>query len=753
MFRLRFVKAFVFTVLLLCAGSAVIAQEVPVLSGAHDGFSRLVVHMPSRIPWKMTGEAMEREIRFENATLQLDTSLVFNRIKGTRLAAVSPLNDDAGLKLFMKCTCDVTAFWHGEAMLVIDVRDPIQAERPDIFAASSVEEQVSASRPNETSLPNSFATASAATRLASQHFNDQVDNGAGNQALQIDMTETRHTLAREMARAASLGLISAQELPIALTPVDPSLESEAESPLSFVSTSVKSDLNLNALTSADHFVLKQSESGTQTTGGVSCIAPSDVEIAAWGQNDGFSRQIGAGRIRLIEELDIVNSGAALDLAKLYLYFGFGAEAIQILKLAHVNSTEVEVASAVAQILEHGHATTSILFGQLECDSDVALWSALSYDVLPVNTAINADAVLRGVSALPIHLRRILGPLLVRKFTAAGQSKSAERTLRIIDRNPAKPTTSQVFAAAEVELATGGSLPTDASLEAVVSANDVTSAEALVRRIDVRLQVGRGVPQSMADLAGAYAQEQEGTMLGYELARVYIEATAAAGSFDTAFAEMKRLFPEMPEEGKQHVIETVLEILVSDADELIFLRYADRINDRIKADLPPRMGNKIARRLLDLGFPGLAQPYLRSPANGLDLLNRRILRAEVNLKNGAPREALVNLLELDRADANIIRAKAKSQLGEHGAARLLFLSAGETEAALREALLAEDWQQVEAIADQDLVDVVLLGGSDPIASELTGVLSHNRALLDASAFAREEVEKLLKTRTLPRFKIH
>ncbi|MEB8387672.1 hypothetical protein OO012_10560 [Rhodobacteraceae bacterium KMM 6894] len=745
------IKVIFLSVVSICVGSALTAQEVRVLSGAHDGFSRLVVYMPSRIPWKMTGEKTEREISFESTALQINTSLVFNRIEGVRLAAVSPLRAAVGLKLSMKCECDVTVFWHGKTMLVIDVADPRSDAPFDVAMASLVEKPVDLAKPTGSSLPYSFpapVAPSVATKLATEHFNNEVDRSRGVKSMQTDIDHTRRTLAREIARAASLGLISAQEFPVAPKPTDLPRDLTVKMPPLSEAASAQPEINLHALTSADHIVVQQIDGDTQTGGGLPCIAPAAVAIATWGEGVGFASQVGAARTRLIEELNTVTSSAALDLARLYLYFGFGAEAMQVLKLIDVKTTEVEVANAMAQILERGHATTDTLFGQLECDSHVALWSALSYEDLPANTAVDTDAVLRAVSAMPVHLRRILGPQMVRKFTAAGQSTSAERTFRIIDRIPAKPTSDQMLAAAEIEIAMGDPMPSDASLETVVNANTTTSAEALVRRIDSRLKVGGGVPQSMANLAGAYAQEQEGTRNGQELARVFIEATAAAGSFDAAFAEMKRLFSKMPVEKQRHVVNTVLELLVNEADELTFLRYADQFSNLAEVGLPPRLGNKLARRFLNVGFPDLAQPYLRTPASGSDLQNRRLLRAEVDLENGAPHQALVDLLGLDGKDANILRAKAKSQLGEHRAAHQLFLSAGETKSALREALLAEEWKHVEAIADEELVDVVSLGLSDKIGEEPIGALARNRVLLDASAFAREEVKKLLETRVVP-----
>ncbi|MCZ4352891.1 hypothetical protein O4H61_10240 [Roseovarius aestuarii] len=741
-------KVSILAVLGIFVASIANAEQVRILSGAHDGYSRLVVHMPARVPWTMSGGNDEREISFTTKPFQLDTSLVFDRITGERLSSVTPLADGVGLKIAMKCACDVDAFWLGQAMFVIDIRDPRPIENQD----SETLDQERAKPPVPTSDggprsdPDEVGGAqSKATLLAAQHFTDQLENRSEAAPYQIDLGIARQSLAREIARAVSLGLVTARERPPLSQNVRPGHVDESPEPNIRL---VADAINLNAVNSAGLPDLGGMNSGVQTAVGAACIETSDVAISAWGTDAQFASQIGTERRRLTDEFDRVTGDAAMDLARRYLYFGFGAEAIQVLNLVDGTMPEAKIAKAIAQIMEEGHTTSSVFSGQLECESDAALWSALSYEALPENTVVNIDAILRALSALPNHTRALLGPQLARKFTAVGQISFAKRILRVVDRNPADPSTDQVLAGAEIDISQHEPELADAALEAVVAANTEASAEALVRRIDNRLQTGRGVSQDMADLAGAYAQEQEGTKVGHDLARVYIQATAAVGDFDSAFSEMYRLFPGMPTQQQRHVTDTVLELLAVNADDVTFLRYANRMKKGADAGLSPNVGNMLGRRLLDLGFTGLAEIYLRPPTTGLDLENRLKLRAESNLKNGAPRQALVDLLGLTGTDVNVLREMAKSQLGEHRSAQLLFLSAGESEAALQEALLAEDWTQVKALADQELGNVVALGAADGMSDEPTGVLARNRALLDASALAREEVENLLQARALP-----
>ena len=64
------------------------AQEIPVRSGAHDGFTRLVVHLPRRVEWQLNGTGRERRLSFGKDGMRFDLRSVFARIDGRRLAAV-----------------------------------------------------------------------------------------------------------------------------------------------------------------------------------------------------------------------------------------------------------------------------------------------------------------------------------------------------------------------------------------------------------------------------------------------------------------------------------------------------------------------------------------------------------------------------------------------------------------------------------------------------------------------------------------
>lgn len=111
----------------------------------------------------------------------------------------------------------------------------------------------------------------------------------------------------------------------------------------------------------------------------------------------------------------------------------------------------------------------------------------------------------------------------------------------------------------------------------------------------------------------------------------------------------------------------------------------------------------------------------------------MLSAEISLAQGLPRKAEVDLLGLDGRDVNVLRARARSLAGEHGQAYELYQSAGLLEDAEREAWLSIVPGSSIAAADSE---------------NANQILARNRDLLDASSFARSELEILLSENPFP-----
>jgi hypothetical protein len=257
-----------------------------------------------------------------------------------------------------------------------------------------------------------------------------------------DLRQKRAQVLGQIARAASQGLLSPN---VQWPSQDPASPQETESAKGVTSDAVQNPTpdekrlnpldNLRARSSIDRDVLAHAEQmNGPLSGRGDCLSDKLTRVANWGTDEPFGAQIGPLNRRLFGEFDKPDESVAVGLARLYVFFGFGAEAQRALGLVSTPSLESTILQTMAQILREGHASPqSVLSKQLDCTTSVAVWAALSYRDLPADMPIDTDAILRAFSGLPPHLRRYVGPMLSQKFLTADRTETANRILRILER--------------------------------------------------------------------------------------------------------------------------------------------------------------------------------------------------------------------------------------------------------------------------------------------------------------------------------
>ncbi|MEO1140707.1 MAG: hypothetical protein AAFW87_14775 [Pseudomonadota bacterium] len=563
------------------------------------------------------------------------------------------------------------------------------------------------------------------------------------------LDQSREQLIRELGRAATQGLLSpATDLS---TPTKPAVESAetpatrtTEKPTSPPVRDPTANMHINVQTSVDRAFLSSLSDRSESLLSGACLPSSQVDVSAWGTDAPFWEQIGPLRRSLSSEFDRTDEDVATRLARTYLYFGFGIEARELLVMLPPNHPDKPVLYALADVMEAGSAPGSALAGQLDCDGQAALWSALSYETLPRNTRLDTDAVQRGFAALPKHLRSHLGPTLSRRFLDAGLTSESSMILRVLDRVDETQSAKANLVKADIEMSSGDAPAAEAMLDTVVAANSEPSAQALVRRIDSLVARNEDVSFDVAQLAAAYAHEHAGTALGASLSRAHVLALAASGVFDAAFTEVDKMDRDQTTAAVALRAELTTR-LVGHAEEMEFLRHALAGHVGSADTLEPDTALEVADRLLQAGFLEQAEQSLSSDFDGPASRRAKLMRADIALSRGFPRRAEVELLGLDGRDVNILRARARSMVGEHKQAHDLFKSAGLQDEADREAWLAREWAQPAEPASAEQLAAL---ESDSGTEQEQGVLSQNRALLQTSAEARESLEMLLSERPAP-----
>jgi hypothetical protein len=778
------------TVLLLALFIAhpALSEPVRIRSGEHKNFTRIVFDLPKRVKWELREKEGKTVLTFTGQELEFDTSTVFNRLSDGRLSAISSGPGIDSLTIELGCECELATFWYGGSSLVVDIRDvdetaqedPViqateSANRPSPIPVSEIERRRASSAP--IILPEINSSIAAALTIAefssdlpaaavepTEPSEINISDPVTAQVPVRDMHKTREALLRQIGRAASQGLLSpsmalpgksAQQNGQDHTVTDDNSDTSPMLAEAEVSPETTDHINLRAQSSIDRDFLGALAQASGEAADATCIKPKQIDVATWGTDEPFAEQIGAVRIRLSGEFDKTDEAVALELTRLYLYFGFGVEALQTLKLTANETRETALLKDLATIFKHGYAPAgSQLAGQLNCDAPISLWSALSYQTLPTDVPMNDNSILRGFNALPPHLRSYLGPILSRRFLEAGHQTISDRLLRILNRSEETTTPDADLVKAEIVIAEGAHVVAGEILDDVVTSGAKPSAEALLLKIETALEADQEISFETAQLAGAYAQENRDEALGRELSQAYVVSLAASGAFDQSYQEFTRLKSQLQPE-TQHIAQSrILGFLAANADDMTFLEHVFTDHADQLDNMNAQVINTVAKRLLALGFTDKARTFLIPPAAGEQGRTRALLRAEASLLDNRPRQAEVDLLGLTGVDVNQLRAKARSQVGEHMAAAQLFSAGNQPDMAKREAWLAEDWDMVLAANDPVLTDVAMLVKPDippdaaaPLAGD-AGVLAQGRALIEASSSTRSTIESLLLSQPGP-----
>lgn len=732
------------TALVLAALSTpAFAQQLAVRSGDHPTFSRLTIPIPATQVWETRRDDLSVIITLPEFKGGFDLGTVFSRMRRNRIAHIAA--DGATMTLQTNCPCQVEISRMGE-LLVIDVADPIPEPAAETSATLS-----SKIRPPLTRRRGKTSALALPWIGATSPFND--NSQADNIALNLDKTEVmladrarllsgvQEDLIAKVADAASSGLLESNiSLPHEPTiPGGPSTEQHidhAEKPLESMSFSK----NLLITSSMDPDNRNGNPVLNATTAGLDCPEDSLFSISEWGTGTEFSEQIGRSRNALIDARDRLNVTAAIDLAQLYIYFGFGAEALDVLRLdPGLGPANVQLAN-IATILEYGAIDRqNALGGFTDCASDIALWASLSHRSILGGILIDTNAALRGLNNLPTHLRLIVAPALSNRLLQYGDPQAAATALRSIERLPVNPAPNAIMAQAEIVIGTGEAA--DKFLEDVIAANTTESPAALVKFVQGKLAENETLSPQTATLVEAYAQELRGTDMGNQLLQTRVLALSQSGQFAEAFDALEALKPAISPQAENQLRQNILETLTKKSTEVTFLEHVFAQPKTALTPLPDVTKLLLASRLMDLGFAGKVQEILNEIPMTPKTQMRQILAARAAIALRQPFQAQAELIGAEGPDANVLLAKAKEMAGAFGEAAELFKNINSEEQALQAAWLSEEWGDLIGAGPTTLNAVATLPQQASAPSDL-GLLGQANSALEESNSARQALEALL-----------
>ncbi len=789
------------------------AETLRLRSGEHEGFTRLVVDLGAASGWELGRTETGYELRLVRDDVEFDLSGVYRLIRRDRLGSVTAGGAPGRLALSVPCDCHATAFVTGSGALVIDIADgPAPegsaferrleeaattaevAEEPPAPPADGASERLSlwqvpqtGYRPPPTTDPRlalfwrgtelppepdrtgTEEAPQAAPLPEPRHAGLPVPEapdpaGAASSNAEEDLllppvpdprvTEAQTDLLHQLSRAAAQGLVEVNR------PSQPRVAEEtahpetamAEPPATAGHTGLQQS-SIHAETSIDRDTLSTVTRAPVTAEGGLCLPDSDFDLVHWGDDRPPTIQIADRRAPLVGEFDRPSDDAVLALARLYLFLGFGAEARAVLDSFAVESADATVLREMSLILDGGTpGAGAAIAGMTGCDTAAALWAVLAWPDLPPGADVDEEAVLRAYSALPVHLRRSLGPELSDRFLSVGDEAAAHAVRDAIARAPGDPGAALSMVEAQIDLAAGRAEEGERVLDPLARRNDPLSVDALIMAVQSRLARGQAVETDLADSAAALAFELQDGPRGPVLNQLHVLARGSGQDFDRAFEAYRHWAGEAPETVRADTVRRLFAMLDEpETEESAFLLQYFRNRDILEAANPDLLLRlDLAERLTDSGFAGEARRLLKGEAGYTDRGRRLLARAA--LGEFDPAEAQEQLAGLDDREAGELRAAAAAMAGNHVAAAARYSGIGEAEKAGREAWRGGNWAVVAESGPEPMRSALEAFGvlpanapaqeADTAPEAPAGPLAESRSLIEASRSVRTALDALL-----------
>lgn len=681
---------------LLLAGAAA-AQDIAVQAGEHPGFTRLAVLIGAEADWRLGRTDGGYGLRLETQQ-DFATGEVFDTVGRDRIAAL--VQGPGRLDLAVTCACHARAFLHRDAWLVIDIADgppPTGSPWEEAVDPPSVPRGASAAAiPLFVGEPLPFPVLPGT-------FPAQAPDAAPASGPDPRAVDLGRDMSAAIAAAADRGLL---DLAVTLPGDSPPPPAEASSAPPARPLVTAGPPGIPGIVAHD-----ATDRGDSPETATRCPGPEEFDVAAWAGSGNFPHEIGLGWAALTDGRDRILSDRAEDLARRYIAFGFGREALQVLALDPADSALRDRLATLAHIVDDEPVGAGVFARAADCPGPITLWQVLAEGTVAAQSEVARTHAIAALNLLPIPLRGQLAPRLAAAFAAGGDPLAAEELLQRHVESPGLAAVDAALAARDPDAALG-------HLQEMAATDPHLPAESLVTLVDLALEDGQQVDAQTRGLVEAARFELRGQDAETGLLQAEIRALTAAGDYAAALDRV----PGLPDAAQTAARAAVVMDLAQSPDSAGFIEtvFAAELGD-----LTPGAGNALADRLIAEGFPDVALGFLAPTASGPDQAERRYLRASAAAALGRRDLVEAELLGLSDPRAQAIRAGL-----DPGAAPLL-----------------AEWRNADWTTLAGAEDALLAAAAAARLTEATGAvegapLAARSALLSESEAARQLARDLL-----------
>jgi len=368
--------------------------------------------------------------------------------------------------------------------------------------------------------------------------------------------------------------------------------------------------------------------------------------------------------------------------------------------------------------------------------------------------IDRRAVLLTFSALPLHLRRHLGPTLALRFLDIGDRDTSYAIRDAIDRAPGDAGEGYELLRANIDRDLGHDAAASARFDAIAARDGALAPTALIERVEIAIENHGDLPEGVVESVAALAFEYRGTPEGADLARAYVLANIVENRFDEALSSLLRI--ETGDDSEKDIFPELWSQLAlgmaRTPDDVVFLGAYYKHRKTLAGRRVSRAAReKLAGRLVALGFGADAVSELGfysrdgNPATGL-------LLARAEIEAGEPGQARAILEALPGDEAQRLLATIAEDGREYTEAAGIYAGLDDTAAQAEADWRAGNWGEVAALSSGPRQAAAeLMTAEDPMAlsqaklpaeAGASGPIAANEARLAHSAWVRKTLGDLL-----------
>jgi hypothetical protein len=504
----------------------------------------------------------------------------------------------------------------------------------------------------------------AATPKQDEDVTITSEGGLPNQA--FPLKEARDELVRGVAAAATRGILTANSREVGQTKTDheevidlepntdPHQQVDLRQPVSNIRISNSGELQgdeLNLLTSINEFS--------------KCSPEMDLNISEWKPKGTFEHEVSSLQAELYDATDKLKPKVALDLTRLYLYYGFGPEASRVLALSlELQQAHPELVD-ISSIMEFGYARNPRIVHKLsECDGASHFWALLSADEVPENSGIKTDLVLSSLTNLPLHLRRYFVPIVSDRLLTKGDVEGSLAAIRMLDRTTINDFDELTLAQVNIKLITEEDVDSS-ELNEIISESSPVAPQALVSYVDTKIQKNESVSQEVVELLESYVFEFQDSEDHADLNVAYIAALSKSGQFEESFRNFRSIRDDVNIPLKYGLLRNlIIDELVSNASDIQFVSLFFKFSEIFEQLDDLSVTTAVVERLLRLGFKEQANSFVESISGEYENDHKRLLKAKIAVINGSTDEALELISDLSSNEASFLRSSIYETQGAY-----------------------------------------------------------------------------------------